>query len=197
MKKRQKKKAARHPVSPPVDEKMQDQWMDQNRLHATISKVIAAAIGARPLQCWRNAALAVLQFPELFATGHYIEGWIVLPKSDGIEVVEHGWCQSPLLGIIDPSIVLIEDQDQPVFYFPGFELSGKTLASRLAGKTVPLVCNTEYGHDGMGHQGYRHSYEQAQRQARNLAHQQQLPPSAIFLSTRSTTCELTTVIITL
>jgi hypothetical protein len=87
--------------------------------------------------------------PRIFALGAYVEGWIVVPRTQEIAIVEHGWCTSPEAGIVDPSIVLIEKREQPVFYFPGFEFAGSSVAQHIAGKTVPLVCNAQYGRDGM------------------------------------------------
>lgn len=160
-------------------------------IHAALSIGVAVLIEAEPLRCWRNAALATLQFPGLFALGAYVEGWIVVPRTQEIAIVEHGWCTSPEAGIVDPSIVLIEKREQPVFYFPGFELSGSSVAQHIAGKTVPLVCNSQYGRDGMGHHGYKHSYEQAWQCAHKLARERHLPQTAVHVSTRDTRRGLT------
>ncbi len=165
--------------------------MDTDVIHAAFSIGVAVLIKAEPLRCWRNAVLATLQFPGLFALGAYVEGWIVVPRTQEIAIVEHGWCTSPEAGIVDPSIVLIEKREQPVFYFPGFELAGSSLAQHIAGKTVPLVCNSQYGRDGMRHHGYKHSYEQAWLCAQNLARERHLPQTAIHVSTRDTRRGLT------
>jgi hypothetical protein len=122
-----------------------------------------------------------------------VEGWMVIPRTHDIEIVEHGWCTSPDVGIVDPSIVLIEKREQPVFYYPGFELPGDRLPLHLAGKTVPLVCNSHYGRDGMGHPGYKQSYEKAWQHACDLAQERNLPQTAITISTRDTRRGLTIV----
>ena len=151
-----------------------------------LSLIIAHSIHAEPFRCWRNAALAVLLFPELFAAGTYDEGWIVIPRASSIEIREHGWCTSPDLGILEPSLVLVEAWEQPLFYFPGLTLAGQDLASQIAGQILPRVCHSHYGPDGMGHPGYKQSYEQAWKRARELADERQLPSTAITVQTRST-----------
>jgi hypothetical protein len=150
-----------------------------------ISLLVAFAIGAEPLRCWRNAALAVLEFPNLT----YVEGWIVIPGKESIKVVEHGWCTSPTFGIIDPSLVLLEEQE-PASYFPGFEIDGhefllRMLRSTPDGRVLPLMCHAQYGEDGMGHEGYKQAYDKAWQRAREVAQERQLPSSAINVSTRS------------
>lgn len=167
--------------------------MNTDQFHYALSVVIAVTIGAEPLRCWRNAVLAMLTFPEVFASGTYVEGWIVLPRTGRIEIAEHGWCLSPEVGIVDPSLVLIEKHDQPMHYFPGFELPGESLPQQLAGKTVPLVCNSHYGRDGMEHPGYKQSYERAWQCACDLARERHLPQTAITVSTRDTKRGLTIV----
>jgi hypothetical protein len=158
--------------------------MDTNQFHYALSVVVAAHIGAEPLRCWRNAALATLTFPRLFDGGIYVEGWIVVARTTTIGIIEHGWCVSPLAGIIDPSVVLTEQRDQPVIYIPGFELTRANLLQSLSGKTVPLVCNSHYGKDGMGHPGYKQSYEQALQHAQDLMQKRHLSEDALHISTR-------------
>lgn len=160
--------------------------MNEMRVHSTLSVIVALAIGAEPLRCWRNAALAALSFPKIFAEGSYVEGWTVIPREQFIEIVAHGWCSSPDVGIVDPSLVF-ERPDQPIWYFPGFELPGGKVAQHIAGKTVPLVCNSQYGSDGMGHLGYKQSYNQAWRLAQELATERSLPQDAIKVSSRDRT----------
>ena len=156
--------------------------MEGHRSNYALSVLIAIAIRAEPLRCWRNAALTVLTFPTVFTGGAYVEGWIVIPRAHMVEIVEHGWCVSPSVGILDPSLVFIETRDQPVFYFPGFEFPGNNVSQSIAGKTIPLVCNTNYGSDGMGHHRYKQSYEQAWQQACEEAQERRLPQSAIKVS---------------
>lgn len=165
--------------------------MQRMHLNVSFSLRAAAAIAAEPARCWRNAVLVVLTFPPLFAEGTYVEGWIVVQRANSIEIVEHGWCRSPLAGIVDPTIVLrpsillMDSWPQAITYFPGFELPGKQIKEHVAGKTVPLVCHSQYGQDGMQHPGYKRSYEQAYQHARKLAGEQGLPATAITVSKRT------------
>ncbi len=160
--------------------------MKKQTLQYDASVLIASAIGAEPFRCWRNAALTVLAFPDLFAFGTYIEGWIIIPRMQTIAVMEHGWCLAPDLGIIDPTIVLLEPQVSAVEYFPGFERAGQGFAQQVESKVVPLVCNSQYGQDGMEHTGYRQSYEVAHKRAHALARERQLSPTAVTIHRRST-----------
>ena len=152
------------------------------QLNPEISLLTAMVIDAEPFQCWRNAMLAVLRVPELFT---YVEGWIVIPRRQSIGIVEHGWCTASTFGIIDPSIVLLDVPEQEVRYFPGFEIVGHDFLSRIPGQVLPLVCNAQYGEDGMGHKGYKQAYDDAWLHARELAQERQIPLSAISVSTRS------------
>ena len=154
------------------------------RYDYTLSVGVAVVIGAELYRCWRNAALAVLLLPELFPSGTYVEGWIVVPRQKIIEIIEHGWCKTSDQRIVDPTIVLMEDRDQRVFYFPGSELSRDALGRSLPGSTLPLVCHSEYGKDGMQHAGYRLGFAEARKQAGELAEELRLPRSAIKVSSR-------------
>jgi len=158
--------------------------MESKELHYELSVMIARVIRAEPLRCWRNAALALLSLPQLFSSGTYVEGWIVIPKERNIVVCEHGWTMLPEGGVVDPSIVLLERPDQPLFYFPGFELSQERLSQHIAGKILPLVCHSQYGEDGMGHRDYAQSYTRACQCARELADTLHLPQEAIQTSSR-------------
>jgi hypothetical protein len=55
------------------------------------SVLVAGSIEAEAFRCWRNAALALMCLPTLFAAGSYVEGWIVLPRQRSIAIIEHGW----------------------------------------------------------------------------------------------------------
>jgi hypothetical protein len=162
--------------------------------HYLCSLLVAEATGAEPLRCWRNAAFAVVLLPDLFSRGSYVEGWIVVPRKKVIEIIEHGWSLLPDLGIIDPSVVLIEPWNQPIFYFPGYVLSRDQLSRLLPGSTLPLVCYSYYGSDGMRHHGYRRVYQQAWQQARHLAKKMRLPRSAIKVSRKDARREVTIVV---
>ncbi len=156
-----------------------------------LSMLVAGSIGAESFRCWRNAALAVMCLPNLFAAGFYVEGWIVLPRQSRIAIVEHGWTTIPDLLIIDPTMVLMEKPSQPVSYFPGYVLSREQLSELLSGSIVPLVRHTAYGDDGMKHSGYRAAYEQAWETARALAQEMQLQETAIQVSARDSRRGLT------
>jgi hypothetical protein len=151
------------------------------QLDPELSLAMALIIGAEPFQCWRNAMLVVLQFPEFT----YVEGWIVLPGKQSITIMEHGWSISPMFRIVDPSIVLLEVREQEARYFPGFEIAGHEFLLRIPGQVLPFVCHAQYGEDGMGHEGYKQAYDNAWQYARELAQERQLPLSAISVSTRS------------
>lgn len=147
--------------------------------HYALSVTVAQAIGAEPMRCWRNAALAVMLLPELFADGCYIEGWLVLPREGSIELVEHGWARLSSGELVDPSLVLTEQPDRPTYYFAGYTLSRSQLAALLPGNTLPLVCHSIYGDDGMNNGRYRQAYTTAWQRASDLAHERLLPESAI------------------
>ena len=126
------------------------------------SFLAAYHIQAQPYRCWRNAALAVHLLPEVFADGgRYVEGWIVLPRQHHLAIIEHGWCQLADGTIVDPSILLVEQPSQPIFYFAGLTLTPEQVQEQWPGAVLPLVCHSKYGRDGMQHPGYRHAYEQA------------------------------------
>ena len=155
-----------------------------NRYEYPLSEGVAIAIQAEPYRCWRNAALAVILLPELFACGWYVEGWAVAPRASLIEVFAHGWGLTPGRRIVDPTSVLTEDRDQPLAFFPGRELSRPSLCSLISGSTLPLICHSQYGDDGMGHPGYKQAFDEAMKYARLLAVSQRLPQSDITVLER-------------
>lgn len=150
-----------------------------HRVHYALSVLVAQAIGTEPMRCWRNAALAVKLLPEVFADGCYIEGWLVVPREKSIELVEHGWALLPSGELVDPSIVLTEKPNQPAYYFAGYTRSRSQLTTLAPGDTLPLVCHSVYGDDGMNHSRYQQAYAAAKQRARELAHEHRLPESAI------------------
>lgn len=156
-----------------------------NGYNYAYSVLIARRIEAERLRCWRNAALAVYLLPDLFASGSYVEGWIVVPRNRIIEIVEHGWSTVSDREIIDPSIVLVEKQSQQISYFPGYVLSRDQLCELLPGSTLPLVRHTQYGDDGMKHEGYRQAHSKAWQYAQDVAKERQFPLTAIKVSGRS------------
>ncbi len=133
-----------------------------------LSLRIALAIEAEPYRCWRNAALAMHLLPALFSTWYYIEGWVVLLRAHRIDLIEHGWIALESQ-IVDPSLLLIERPEQPLCYFPGFRLFWEQLQQCLPGRTLPLVCHTQYGETGMAHCEYKDAYECTWQKALDLA----------------------------
>ena len=150
-----------------------------DRYDYPLSAAVAIAIQAEPYRCWRNAALAVILLPELFAFGMYVEGWAVTAWERVIEVFAHGWSLTPGHRIVDPTSVLTEESDQPMAFFPGRALSRPSLCRLIAGSTLPLICHSQYGDDGMAHPGYKQAFEGALRYARELAVSRGLLQSAI------------------
>ena len=63
-------------------------------------------------------------------------------------------------------------------------LDAERLPVRLAGQTLPLVCHSSYGADGMGSRRYRKAYRRAYRQAWQLAQANNLPSTAIIVNKR-------------
>jgi hypothetical protein len=168
-------------VSPFFNVRKKDKAMEMKLEFPERSLLVALAVRAEPLRCWRNAALAVLQLPDLLT---YIEGWIVVPEKRFIRILEHGWCRAPEIGIVDPSIMFFGEQAHAISYFPGFEIAGHDFPLRVSGQVLPLVCHSQYGEDGLGHQGYKQSYDEAWQHARNLAQERQLPLTAITVGNR-------------
>ena len=156
------------------------------------SVLLAQCIQAQPYRCWLNAARACLLCEDLLAQPRYVEGWMVLPRPTTIEIVEHGWLMDEQHRY-DPSLVLTESQQQSAWYFAGVELPQRSLAHRLHGQILPLVCHASYGPDGMGHPGYHQAYTQAWGCARELAQQRHLPETAIVLGGRVPGVETTVI----
>lgn len=148
------------------------------------SFLLAHVIRAEPLRCWRNAVLAVGLFPQLFAGGAYVEGWVVVPKDHFVEIVEHGWARTAEPRILDPTMVLREPPTQPLSYYPGLEVATQHLVQRTQGQVLPLVCHTTFGPAGMGHPGYKRAYDLAWLQAQTWARKKKLPETAIQVSGR-------------
>ncbi len=150
-----------------------------------LSFLVAYHVQAQPYRCWRNAALAVHLLPEVFADGGmYVEGWIVLPRQHYLAIIEHGWCQLADGTIVDPSILLVEQPSQRIFYAAGLTLTPEQVQEQLPGAVLPLVCHSDYGRDGMQYAGYQQAYEQAWHQAHTLAAHMGLPETAIRCSKR-------------
>lgn len=149
-----------------------------------LSVMVAILVEARPLCCWRNAALAVLSLPELFEGGQYVEGWLVLAGRQQIRIVEHGWSVTRDHRIVDPSIVLLEEDAHAMEYFSGAVYTRDHLQQAIAGTILPLICSAGYGNDGMGHPGYNDAYERACQSALMRAHEKRLDETAVEVLTK-------------
>jgi len=149
-----------------------------------LSALVALLVEARPLCCWRNAALAVFQLPEFFEGGHYVEGWMVFVGEQSLRLIEHGWAVTHDHRIVDPSIILLEEEASSIEYFSGAAYTRDQLQYSLAGAILPLICDAGYGNDGMGHPGYKAAYERAFQRALEKAHELQLDVTAIQVLTR-------------
>jgi hypothetical protein len=156
----------------------------QDSLAYSFSVWIALRMGASPIQCFDNAWRMFLRtIPEFFyPDGIFVEGWYVLDLPEKVVMNEHGWCELPNGTIIDPTVVLLVPQDQPVFYFPGVSRSWHEV-SRLVDeeKWFPYVRGAEYGEDGLGHPGYKAAYEAAKRKVVALANAATPPKAQEYL----------------
>lgn len=149
-----------------------------------LSVMVAIIVEARPLCCWRNAALAVLSLPELFEGGQYVEGWTIFVSERSIRVLEHGWSMTHDHRIVDPSLILLEEEANSIEYFSGAIYTRDQLQQTIGGAILPLICYAGYGNDGMGHPGYKAAYERAFQHALDKAHELQLDVTAIQILTR-------------
>jgi hypothetical protein len=137
-------------------------------LDYVLSLLIAMQTGAVWGRCYDNAYGAFLGLPELFFPhGTFIEGWIVFEDAGRIALMEHGWLVRGGQSIIDPTIVLVTEPAQPVYYFPGVARSWAE-AEALENQLFPHVRFSDFGEDGMGHPGYKAAYTAALRRARAL-----------------------------
>jgi len=133
-----------------------------------LSALIAAQVGTRPHHCYENAYPTFFAFPQLFEPhGLFIEGWIVFVHQDAVVLMEHGYLMSGA-HIIDPTIVLEVEFDEPLYYFPGV-IRDRDGLEKLENEFFPHVRFEEYGDDGMAHPAYRLAYEAALRKATSLA----------------------------
>lgn len=130
-------------------------------VQAAYSWAVAFAIEALPNRCYRNAWNALIQLPDLFVQGHYVEGWVVFEETNRVVVVEQSWCTLPDGLIVDPSLILLLSPGQCVHYFAGMALNRKQTRA-LEGASLPHVCyDGQYGADGMGHAAYKAAYQAA------------------------------------
>jgi hypothetical protein len=131
-----------------------------------LSTLVARLTGARPNHCWKNAWQALIELPQLFLEGRYVEGWAVFEPGDAVCVLEHGWATLPAeRGVVDPTIVLLVDRRHPVAYFPGLAY---TWTETLAFQGQPLPRVLETGGGGV-HADYGSAFCQAMAHATRLA----------------------------
>jgi hypothetical protein len=154
-------------------------------LEYQLSGLVALASGAVPHCCASNAWRALICLPQIFfPCGEYIEGWIAYETQERVKVVEHCWCELAMDGlrrILDPSIVFLVEEGQPVWYFPGVRRSWRE-TELLEGEWFPHVLFESYGKDGLGHPGYRAAHDEAIAQGRALA-QAAAPPKELAVHT--------------
>lgn len=154
-------------------------------LEYQLSALVALTSGAVPHCCATNAWRALIWLPQVFYPhGEYVEGWIAYEAQDCVKVVEHCWCElivDRLRRILDPSIVFLVEEGQPVFYFPGVR-RGFQETEQLEGEWFPHVCFECYGADGLGHPGYRAAHDEAMALGRQLARAVS-PPKEVVVHT--------------
>lgn len=132
-----------------------------------LSLMVALHTGARFGYCYQNAYPAFFAFPALFGPhGHFVEGWTVFEDRGNVVLMEHGWLMSDDR-IVDPTLVLVIDAGEPVYYFPGV-LRGRAELEALENELFPHVRFSDFGADGMGHPAYRAAYEAARAKASSL-----------------------------
>lgn len=154
-------------------------------LEYQLSALVALSSGAVPHSCASNAWRALICLPQVFYPGgEYIEGWIAYETEENVKVVEHCWCELVMDGlrrILDPSIVFLVEEGQPVWYFPGVR-RGFQETEQLEGEWFPHVLFENYGEDGLGHPGYRAAHDEAVARGRQLA-QAAHPPKELVVHT--------------
>ena len=132
------------------------------------SALVAFLAGSQPNACFKDAWEALINLPQWFRHGTYVEGWIVIELASEILVIEHGWCMLPDGRVVDPAIVFLIGPEQSVIYFPGVAYTWEeTLA--FEGELLPHVWETSKGGDGMQHPAYKAAYEEALKIATRLS----------------------------
>ena len=161
----------------------------EQRLHALkdtiaydLSWGLALMIGARPHECYATAWDALIDHPDLFRDGSFIEGWLLIECESEVLVIEHGWCSQSDGQIVDPSIVLLVEDTRRVQFFPGVRRTWAETEA-LDGEMFPHVrFDEEHGEDGMGHLDYKAAYELAVQAATDLA-TSSIPPKTLTIQT--------------
>jgi hypothetical protein len=141
----------------------------KKRLDYALSVKVATRIEAVEYRCWYNARDAMLQLPGLLLFAWYVEGWLVLPKAHEVQVIEHGWVAFRDGRLLDPSIVLVEKEDQHLEYFPGIILPWQALQEIPPDTMLPLARLLSHRRDGLGHPDYQAAYDAAMARATDLA----------------------------
>lgn len=134
-----------------------------------LSLRVAPAIGARPHECFANAWSAFIELPDLFRGGTFVEGWLLIECEQEVQIIEHGWCVLPDEQIVDPSIVLLIEDNQRVLFFPGVRRTWRETEA-LEGEFFPHVrFDGKHGDDGLGNPDYNAAYETAVQIATTIA----------------------------
>lgn len=126
-----------------------------------LSQKVAELTRAEKYHCWHNALDAVRQLPGLFLLSTYTEGWLVVPKEQVVQVIEHGWITHSGGHVVDPSIVLLEEQGQDLAYFPALDLPWPDAYDLPRGVPLPVAHLLSPNGDELGHPAYRAAYNAA------------------------------------
>lgn len=169
-------------TQPVVEKKMQDFLVVSYSLQAL------QRIHAVPNCCFDNAWKTFRSFPDTFRHGRFVEGWIVFDMEHEVVLNEHGWCELADGRIVDPSILLLVDPEQPVYYFLGVTRSWEDIEALLRedeGKDILLPhvrFDGKYGADGLGHPSYRAAHEAARHKVLQLAQAADPPKQPVFFT---------------
>jgi hypothetical protein len=149
-------------------------WMHENTrrepvLDYSLSVKVADLIQAEKYRCWYNACKAMIQLPGLFLFASYTEGWLVVPKEHEVQVIEHGWVTRTDKRVVDPSIVLLEEEDQELTYFPALHFSWFQLQALPENILLPLAHLLSPTQSELGAPDYRAAYDAALAYAEQLA----------------------------
>ena len=134
-----------------------------------LSVTVAGLIQAEHYRCWYNACKAMTRLPGLFFLASYTEGWLVVPKERTIQVIEHGWITRREKRIVDPSIVLLEKEGQPLTYFPALHFSWFQVQALPQDILLPLAHLLSPTNGELGKQDYQAAYDTAMAHATQLA----------------------------
>ncbi len=156
----------------------------QDVLSFHLSHWASIVTDAVPNRCFDNAWRTFCSFPEIFFKGKFVEGWIVFDLDTEVVLNEHGWCQLPNGTIVDPSVLLLVEPDQPVYYFSGVERDWAEMKVLInEEKELPYVrFDGKHGEDGLGHPVYKAAYETAREKMYHLANATHPPKKMTFLT---------------